>query len=98
MQAVAKPAYVMPKVDVGDPVLWFKAPGSEPAVAFVNGGVKGDVICLSVAEPDSTMFRVRECRHMTDPMLQYNEYAMEEGCWDHTPFYKRIAAIEKSLK
>lgn len=76
----------MPKVSIGDTVLWFPGgdPGTESSPAIVTC-VGAEALAVSLVPKDGmTLVPKDAVRHLTDPKLKTIE-VREQGGWDYTP-------------
>lgn len=88
-----------PEVEVGDVVHWYPddAEDQKPFAAIVSSvGIRG-TLCLSIINPNSYNFMVRDgVRHRGDPFAKTDDLR-ENGFWQHTPKTNRLLdAMAKS--
>lgn len=92
--AKARPSQ-MPKIGLGEAVLWRHVPGDEPAAAIVTK-VGRDAISVIIFPTESRAGVPKDgVRHSTDP--QFVTMRNEGGCWDYTAERAAVNELVASL-
>jgi len=87
--------YVMPLVEEGSPVLWYRhglKGGCEPEVAFIAKVYHRNVTLYLISGPRATAVR-----HASDPKLQLNVEQREFGAWDFTEQQKEYESFREDI-
>lgn len=89
--------YQMPKVEVGDVVLFYlSGSASEPPMPAIVCHVGERTLSLGVIGRDSyALYPADGVRHLDDPLLRNNVDLQIHGAWEKTPQAKRLEAMEK---
>lgn len=95
--------FKMPKVDIGDTVLWHieGEPGEQNAHAAIVTKVYPEHLDVFVMMPGRNGVARFDVRHVQDPFLVDNKNPItkkESGGWSLSPTMKRLAAVEAALQ
>lgn len=93
----ASEAFVMPRVSLGDVVLWYSTgQGNErPAPGIVIGFSPRQITVLASIYGRGLVSQ--DCiRHRDDPEMS-NWDVEHNGFWDYTDFHKRVMALESTV-
>jgi hypothetical protein len=93
----AEPVYIMPKPDVGTPVMWFLEGHRQLAHPAIVMQVDMNSVCLSIYRKDSNQLDMRDgVRWCNDPRKPPKE-VQDEGTWDYTDHYKDYVKLKKQV-
>lgn len=89
----------MPKVDVGDPVVWFPdGLETDAPVPAVVTHVGERTLAIGVVGKDWVALQPQDgVRHIKDPGLKIQEERTRGG-WDYSPLHLRVRRLEALLE
>jgi len=88
----------MPKVLVGEFVLWRSGPGSNDEAAAIVSAVSARSVELTVFFPHGIGYGIRDTvRHTDDPDVKAADIE-ESGVWRHGPMRDQLLALEQKVE